>query len=70
MFVQLLIVHVRNEHGVVIKEMHFLLVAHGDVRVLAQKIMQRGRAGFLRTGQNEIEPFDFAPSGSKHPGKL
>ena len=28
--------------------------------------MQRGRAGFLRTGENEIEPLDFAPSASKH----
>ena len=39
MFMQLFIVHVGNERRVVIKEMHFLLVANGDVRVLAQKIM-------------------------------
>ncbi|PYL59605.1 MAG: hypothetical protein DMF24_12820 [Verrucomicrobia bacterium] len=28
--------------------------------------MQRGRTGFLRPGQNEIEPLDLAPSASKH----
>jgi hypothetical protein len=28
--------------------------------------MQRCRAGFLRAGENEIEPVDFAASPSKH----
>ena len=35
MFVQLFIVQFRNEHRVVVEEMHFLLVAHGDVWMLA-----------------------------------
>ena len=28
--------------------------------------MQRGRAGSLSAGQDEIEPLDFAPPASKH----
>ena len=70
MLVQLLVVDIGNEHGVVIEKMHLLLVAHGDVRMPAQEIMQRRRAGFLRTGQNEIEPVNFAALSSKHRGNV
>ena len=35
--------------------MYLLLIAHRDLRMSAQKVMQCRRAGFLRTGQNEIE---------------
>ena len=62
---QLLIVGFGNEHRVIVEKMDFLLVTHADVGMPAQKIMQRGRAGFLRTGQNEIEPLDFATLGSE-----
>jgi hypothetical protein len=39
-----------NEHRVVIEKMDFLLIAHANVRMSAQKIMQRSGAGFLRPG--------------------
>jgi len=31
----------------------------------AQKVVQRRRAGFLRAGQNEVEPLNFATFGPK-----
>src|SRR5437762_12800623 len=70
MLVQFFVIDVRNEHPVVIEKMYFLLVAHRDVRVPAQEVMQRCCSGFLRARQNEIEPFDFAPSTSKHCSKF
>jgi len=44
MLVQFLIIGLGNKHCVVIEKMDFLLVAHADVRMSAQKVMQRGRA--------------------------
>src|SRR5215471_19961707 len=46
--------------------MNFLLVTHVDVRMSGQKIVQRGRPGFLRAGQNEIEALNFATLRSEH----
>ena len=66
MLVQFLITGLGNEHRVVVEKMDFLLVAHADVGMSAQKVVQRRRAGFLRTGQNEIEPLNFAALASKH----
>ncbi len=57
---QKLVIHLAREDFFVIEEMHLLLVAHGDVWVFRQKIMQRCRAGFLRARQNKIEPLYFA----------
>src|SRR5947207_567956 len=50
MLVQFFIIGLANEHRVVIEKMDFLLVAHADVGMSAQKVVQRRRAGFLRTG--------------------
>jgi hypothetical protein len=66
MLVQFLIIGLRNEHRVVIEKMDFLLIAHADIGMSAQKIVQRCCAGFLRAGQNEIEPLDFATPSPKH----
>jgi len=66
MLVQLFVVHLGNEHRVVIKKMDFLLVAHGNVRVPAQEIMQRRRPGFLRPGQNEIQTLNLFGLGTPH----
>ena len=66
MFVQFLVIHCGNEVRVVIKKMDLLLVAHANVWMPAQEIMQRRCPGFLRSCQNEIELLDFSPSGSKH----
>ena len=66
MFVQLPVIGLGNEKRVVIEEVDFLLVAHAYVGMSAQKIMQRRRPGFLRTGQNEIEPLNFPTLGPKH----
>src|SRR5881409_3318104 len=41
--------------------MHLLLVAHRDVRMFREKIMQRRRPRFLCTCQNEIESLDLSP---------
>jgi hypothetical protein len=49
---------------------YFLLIAHRDLRMFAQKIMQRCGARFLCTSQNEIKPFDFATFTSKHEDTL
>jgi hypothetical protein len=46
--------------------MDFLLVAHINVRVPAQEIVQRRRSRFLNSRQDEIESIDFATLGSKH----
>ena len=66
MFMELLVINVGNEHRVVVEKMDFLLVARADVGMSAQRVVQRRRAGFLRTGQNEIEPLNFAALASKH----
>ena len=66
MLVQFLIIGFGNKHRVVIEKMDFLLIAHADVRMSAQKIMQRRRAGLLRPGQNKIEPLNFSTLGPKH----
>ena len=66
MFVQLPVIGVRNEQAVVIKKVDLLLVAHADIRMFAQKIMQRRGTGFLRTGDDEIEQLNLATPGSKH----
>ena len=66
MFMQLLVIGLGGEQRVVIKEMDFLLIAHGDVWVPAQEVMQRRRPGFLRAGQNEIEPLNFATLCPEH----
>ena len=47
MLVQFRIIGFGNEHCVVIEKMDFLLIAHADVRMSAQKVMQRCRAGLL-----------------------
>ena len=54
------------EHRVVIEKMDFLLIAHANVRVSAQKIVERRRTGFLCAGYDEIEPLNFAPLAPKH----
>jgi hypothetical protein len=46
--------------------MNFLLIAHAYVRMSAQKVMQRRRAGFLRAGKYEVEPLNSATLGPKH----
>ena len=56
MFVQLFVIRRGNEQRIIIKKMDLLLITHADVWMLTQKIMQRRRPGFLRTGKNEIEP--------------
>jgi hypothetical protein len=63
---QFLIIGFRNEHRVVIEKMDFLLVAHADVGMSAQKVVQRCRARLLRAGENEVEPFNLATLGAKH----
>jgi hypothetical protein len=50
MLVQFLIIGLGNEHRVVIEKMYLLLIAHADIGMSAQKVMQRRRAGFLRAG--------------------
>ena len=57
---QFVIIWLGDEHRVVIEKMDFLLIAHADIGMSAQKVMQRRRAGFLRPGQNEVEPLNFA----------
>jgi hypothetical protein len=47
---QFRIIRLGNEHCVVIEKMDFLLIAHANVRMSAQKVMQRSGAGFLRSG--------------------
>ena len=57
---QKLVIHLAGEDFFVIEEMHLLLVAHVDVWVFRQKIMQRCRPRFLCAGQNETQPLYFA----------
>ena len=45
---------------------HYPLVAHRDVWMFCQEIVQRRRSRFLRACHNEIESLDFSPSGLKH----
>src|ERR1700730_6169660 len=52
----------------VVEEVHLLFVRQCDVRMFAQKIMQRGRARFLCAGNNEIESFELLWLGSEHRG--
>ena len=70
MLVQLSVIGVGNEQVIVIKEVDLLLVAHANIWMFVQEIMQRRGAGFLRTGENEIEPLDFATLGPKHRGNV
>jgi hypothetical protein len=63
--VQFLVIVFGNEHRVVIEKMDFLLIAHADVGMSAQKVVERRGAGFLRTGQNEVESLNFATFGSE-----
>ncbi len=46
--------------------MHFLLIAHRNLRVSAQKIVQRCRARFLSPGKNEIQPLDLSRLSRPH----
>src|SRR5262245_44086377 len=70
MLVQFLIIGLGDEYLVVIEKMYFLLIAHADVGMSAQKVMQRCGAGFLRTGQDEVEAANlFAAPGPKHYSK-
>jgi hypothetical protein len=39
----------------VVEKMHFLLIPHRDVGMFLEKRMKRGRSGFLRAEQNEIQ---------------
>ena len=55
-----------RENFLVVKEMHFLPVRQLDLRVFFQEMVQRRRARFLRTRNNEIEPLNLSPSKSKH----
>ena len=66
MLVQFFIIGLGNESHVIIEKMDFLLITHADIGMSAQKIVQRCGAGFLRAGQNEIEPLNFATIRSKH----
>ena len=66
MFVQLLVIGFRNEQVIVIEKVDLLFVAHADIGMFVQKIMQRRSAGFLRTSDYEIEPLNFATVGAKH----
>ena len=50
-----------RENFVVIEKMHLLLVAHGDVRMFLEKIMQRCCPRFLRPRKDEIESPYFSP---------
>ena len=50
----------------VIKEMQFLPVRQCDLPMPSQKIMERGRARFLRPGDNKIEPFHLSTFPTKH----
>jgi hypothetical protein len=62
----LLIIDCSGEGRVFVEEMDFLLVAHRDVRMLCEKIVQRRCSRFLRARYNEIESLDFSCLGSKH----
>ena len=44
-----------RENFLVVEEMQLLAVGQRDLRMFLQKIMERGGARFLRTGDNEIE---------------
>jgi hypothetical protein len=69
-FVQKLVTNWASKNFFVVEEMHLLLIAHPDVGVSGQKIMQRRRSGFLCARQNEIEPVDLSSFGSKHRRKF
>jgi hypothetical protein len=69
MLVQFFIIGLANEHRVVIEKMDFLLIAHADIGMSAEKVVQRCCAGFLRAGQNEIQSPNFATLGPKHQSK-
>ena len=63
---QFLIIGFTDEHAVIIEKMDFLLIAHADVGMPVQKIVQRRCAGFLGAGEDETKPFNFATLGPKH----
>ena len=46
MLMQHVVIDGTGEDFFVVEEMHFLLIAHRDVRMFAQKIMERGRSRF------------------------
>lgn len=50
----------------VIEKVQLLLIRQRDLRMFAQKIMQRGRPRFLCARNNEIESFDLSWFGSEH----
>src|SRR5947207_13572765 len=66
MLVQFCLIGLCNELRVVIEKMYFLLIAHADVRMPAQKVVQLRRAGLFRAGQNKVEPLNFATLDPKH----
>jgi hypothetical protein len=67
MLVQLLVIGLGDEHRVIIEKMDFLLIAHANVGMSAQKVMEGCRSGFLRPGQDEVEPVNpFAALAPKH----
>ena len=47
-------------------EMHFLAVRQRNLWMFFQKIMERGRAGLLRAGDDKIEPLHFVTLKSEH----
>src|SRR5438270_13455555 len=50
----------------VIEKVQLLLIRQRDLRMFAQKIMQRGRPRFLCARNNEIESFDLSWLGPEH----
>src|ERR1700738_4204403 len=66
MSMQQFIIDWSRKNFFVVEEVHLLFVRQCDVRMFAQKIMQRGRARFLCAGNNEIESFELLWLGSEH----
>src|SRR6266487_5484501 len=60
MSVQQLVIDWARENFFVVKEMQLLSVRQRDLAMFFQKIVQRGRARFLRAGDNEIEPLHLS----------
>jgi hypothetical protein len=46
--------------------MQLLAVRQRDLRVVSQKIMERGRSRLLRTGHYEIQSLDLSMFNAKH----
>ena len=66
--VQLFVIDRPRENFFVIKKVNLLLVAHRNIGVPVQEIMQRGRPRFLCARNNEIEAFDCVTPGLEHRG--